>query len=215
MKKIPDSPIIFIIRGLREAAFITLTLPSRKRETFKSIIMHSTLKRLNSLLLATIVIFSFLAVSPRAVVASVKAPAFSAVTIDGKAVSSADLKGKAYIVNFFATWCPPCRAEIPDMVAVQKAWASRGFTFIGIAVNETEPSVRSFMKSNGITYPVVMATPALVATYNRYVNGGISGIPTSLIVDASGNLTGVIVGPRDRAAFEQIIGNAVTKKRIR
>jgi thiol-disulfide isomerase/thioredoxin len=177
--------------------------------------MHPTLIRLNSLLLATIVIFSFITLSPRAVAAAVKAPAFSAVAIDGKAISSADLKGKAYIVNFFATWCPPCRAEIPDMVAVQKAWAAKGFTFIGIAVNETEPSVRSFMKANGITYPVVMATPALVQTYNRYVNGGISGIPTSLVVDASGKLTGVMVGPRDRAAFEQIIGNAVAKKSTR
>lgn len=177
--------------------------------------MKSPLIRLNRVLLATFVLFSCLIVSGPAMAAPVKAPAFSAVTIDGKPISSADLKGKAYIVNFFATWCPPCRAEIPDMVAVQKAWAPKGFTFIGIAVNETEPSVRSFMKSNGITYPVVMATPTLVQTYNRYVNGGISGIPTSLVVDASGNLTGVIVGPRDRATFEQIISAAVAKKRVK
>ncbi len=151
------------------------------------------------ILLAGIMISSPLSAAP------VKAPAFSGVTMDGKPFSSSSLAGKAYIVNFFATWCPPCRAEIPDMVAAQKAWEAKGFTFVGIAVNETVPSVKGFMKSNGITYPVLMANQGIVQAFNRYVDGGISGIPTTFVVDASGNLTNVIVGPRDKAAFDQII----------
>lgn len=177
--------------------------------------MKKNMFRPSVLLLVLVFIVSNLMVSTRAMAAPVKAPAFSAVALDGRTISSANLKGKAYIVNFFATWCPPCRAEIPDMVLVQKAWETRGFTFIGIAVNETEPSVKAFIKSNGINYPVIMATPTLVQTYNRYVEGGISGIPTTFVVDASGNLTNVIVGPRSKAAFEQIIGNSIARKQAK
>jgi thiol-disulfide isomerase/thioredoxin len=166
-----------------------------------------------AVLFLTVILFAAnLMASGNAMAAPVQAPSFSGVTIDGKPFSSASLKGKAYIVNFFATWCPPCRSEIPDMVAIQKVYAARGFTFIGIAVNETEPSVKSFMKSNGITYPVLMATPALVSTFNRYIDGGITGIPTSFVVDSSGNVTQAMVGPRSRAMFEQIINTSISHK---
>jgi thiol-disulfide isomerase/thioredoxin len=167
---------------------------------------------LSGFLLALMLVTASVTLSTPASAAPVKAPAFTAVTIDGQPFSTASLKGKAYIVNFFATWCPPCRSEIPDMVAVQKAWSAKGFTFVGIAVNETVPAVKGFMKSNGINYPVIMATPALVQSFNRYVEGGISGIPTTFVIDASGNLTGVIVGPRSKEAFEQIIGASLAKK---
>lgn len=153
--------------------------------------------------------------SGQADAAPVPAPSFSGVTVDGKPFSSVSLKGKAYIVNFFATWCPPCRSEIPDMVAVQKAWEAKGFTFVGIAVNEQVPNVKNFMKQNGMTYPVLMATPALIRAFNGYIDGGITGIPTTFVVDASGRLTGVIVGPRSKAEFEQIIRTALSSKVVK
>uniref|UniRef100_UPI0001E30688 Thiol:disulfide interchange protein, thioredoxin family protein n=1 Tax=Chlorobaculum tepidum TaxID=1097 RepID=UPI0001E30688 len=140
------------------------------------------------------------------------APSFSGVTVDGKPFSSASLKGKAYIVNFFATWCPPCRSEIPDMVQVQKTWASRGFTFVGIAVNEQLPNVKNYMKTQGIIYPVMMATPELIRAFNGYIDGGITGIPTSFVIDASGNVSGVIVGPRSKADFDRIVKMALGAK---
>jgi len=174
--------------------------------------MKITSLRLHGFIPALMLAFMSLTLARHVTAAPVKAPAFTAVTIDGKQISSTSLNGKAYIVNFFATWCPPCRAEIPDMVAIQKLWAPKGFTFIGIAVNETEPAVKGFMKSNGINYPVVMATPALVASFNRYVEGGISGIPTTFVIDANGNMTNVFVGPRSREAFDQVIKASVTKR---
>jgi thiol-disulfide isomerase/thioredoxin len=162
--------------------------------------------------LALVLFATNLMAAGKAVGAPAQAPSFSGVTIDGKPFSSTSLKGKAYIVNFFATWCPPCRSEIPDMVVIQKAYAAKGFTFIGIAVNETEPSVRSFMKSNGITYPVLMNTTALVGAFNRYADGGITGIPTSFVVDSSGKLTDVMVGPRSKEMFEKIINSSISPK---
>lgn len=139
----------------------------------------------------------------------IQAPAFSAVAVDGKAVSSRQFAGKAYIVNFFASWCPPCRSEIPDMVALQKAYRAKGFTFIGVAVSENDDSIKSFMKSTGINYPVIMADQKLINAYGRYVEGGIRSIPTTFVVNRSGQITQVITGARSKAVFEKVILDAM------
>lgn len=143
------------------------------------------------------------------------APAFSAVSVTGTAINTKQLAGKAYIVNFFASWCPPCRAEIPDMVTLQQTYGSKGFTFIGVAVNEDVDTIRSFMTKNKINYPVVMATPELVDSYNRYVQGGMRGIPTSFVVNRSGQVVQVITGARSYADFEQIILSMLKKPALR
>ncbi|AOS85109.1 redoxin [Chlorobaculum limnaeum] len=177
------------------------------------------MKRITSpfvaIMAAFMVFAASVAFSGQAVAAPAPAPSFSGVTVDGKPFSSSSLKGKAYIVNFFATWCPPCRAEIPDMVQVQKAWGAKGFTFVGIAVNEKAPNVKNYMKQAGMTWPVMMATPELIQAFNGYIDGGISGIPTSFVVDASGKVTGVIVGPRSKAQFEQIVSTALKAKAVK
>ena len=141
------------------------------------------------------------------------APAFSVVSLDGKSVGSANLTGKTYIINFFASWCPPCRAEIPDMVALQSKYGRKGFTFIGVAVNETEPTIRAFIKKNQITYPVVMANEQIVNAFSRYVDGGIRAIPTSFVVNSSGRITQVITGARSKEVFEKIILDTVKKQK--
>ncbi len=139
------------------------------------------------------------------------APGFAAVTLDGKGIGSAQLSGKVYIVNFFASWCPPCRAEVPDMVILQNRYGRKGFTFIGVALTETEPKIRDFISKNKINYPVVMADEQLVSAFNRYVEGGIHAIPTSIVVNSSGRITQVITGARSKAVFEKIILDALGK----
>jgi thiol-disulfide isomerase/thioredoxin len=140
------------------------------------------------------------------------APSFTAVSLDGKPVVSSKLAGKAYIVNFFASWCPPCRSEIPDMVALQTKYGTKGFTFIGVAVNENEPAIRRFISSNKITYPVVMADDQLTSAFGRYVAGGLSAIPTSFVVNSSGRISSVITGARSKVVFEKIIIEALRKQ---
>ncbi|MEI8032899.1 MAG: TlpA disulfide reductase family protein [Chlorobiaceae bacterium] len=139
------------------------------------------------------------------------APLFSAVALDGKSVSSANLAGKAYIINFFASWCPPCRSEIPDMVALQTKYGRKGFTFIGVAVNENEQTIKAFMKNNRISYPVVMADPQIIGAFSRYVDGGIRSIPTSFVVSPSGKITQIITGSRSKDVFEQLIQEALRR----
>ena len=161
-------------------------------------------------------VLSFLAVAGSLFAASLAAalplaPRFVAISLDGKPVTSSQLLGKAYIVNFFASWCPPCRSEIPDMVQLQSKYGRQGFTFIGVAVNETVPSIRNFITSNKITYPVVMADDQLVNSFGRYVEGGVRAIPTSFVVNTSGRISLVITGARSKKVFEKIIVEALRK----
>jgi len=142
------------------------------------------------------------------------APGFAARSLDGKAVESTQFVGNVYIVNFFASWCPPCRAEIPDMVALQQQYGRKGFTFIGVAVNETEPAIRDFIIKNKISYPVVMADDKIVSAFSRYVSGGFNAIPTSFVVNSSGRMTQVITGGRSKEVFEKIIVDALKKPQI-
>jgi len=139
------------------------------------------------------------------------APGFASRSLDGQAVASDQFAGKVYIVNFFASWCPPCRAEIPDMVALQERYGRKGFTFIGVAVNETEPAIRDFIAKNRIGYPVVMADDKIVSAFSRYVEGGLNAIPTSFVVNSSGRMIQVITGGRSKEDFEKIIVDALGK----
>lgn len=139
------------------------------------------------------------------------APSFASRSLDGQVVASTQFAGKVYIVNFFASWCPPCRAEIPDMVALQERYGRKGFTFIGVAVNETEPAIRDFIAKNRMDYPVVMADDKIVSAFSRYVAGGLSAIPTSFVVNSSGHMTQVITGGRSKEDFEKIIVDALGK----
>lgn len=139
------------------------------------------------------------------------APGFASLSLDGQAVASKQFAGKVYIVNFFASWCPPCRAEIPDMVSLQQQYGPKGFTFIGVAVNETEPAIRDFIAKNKIGYPVVMADDKIVSAFSRYVTGGLSAIPTSFVVNSSGRMTQVITGGRSKEDFEKIIVETLRK----
>ncbi len=139
------------------------------------------------------------------------APSFSARSLDGKVLASTQLAGKAYIVNFFASWCPPCCAEVPDMVSLQKKYEHKGFTFIGVAVNEKVPAIRDFIAKNHISYPVIMADDKIVSAFSKYVSGGLTGIPTSFVVNSSGHITLIITGSRSKEDFEKIIVDTLRK----
>jgi thiol-disulfide isomerase/thioredoxin len=130
------------------------------------------------------------------------APDWQLNDVDGKPVKLSDFKGKVIILDFWATWCPPCRAEIPGFVAIQKKYADKGFTMIGVSLDQQGPSVvKSFMHSFGMNYPVVMGTPKVVLDY-----GGITAIPTTFVIDRQGNVVTVYEGLTDQATFESVIG---------
>lgn len=110
-------------------------------------------------------------------------PAFLVNDLDGNPVSTAAWKGKVVFVNFWATWCPPCRAEIPILIDLQNRYKDR-LQIVGVSVDDGDPAdVKQFAKEAGINYPIVMADRAIVKEY-----GGVPALPTMFVVNPDGNV---------------------------
>jgi thiol-disulfide isomerase/thioredoxin len=128
------------------------------------------------------------------------APAFALKDLDGKAVSLEGLRGKVALLNFWATWCGPCRMEVPDLVELQKKYKDQ-LQVIGLVVDSAEEAeVRSFAKEFGINYPIANAPDEL-----RMQFGGIPALPTTFIVDAQGRVVQKHIGLRDPVLYEMEI----------
>lgn len=136
------------------------------------------------------------------------APAWKLQDINGKTVQLSDFKGKVVILDFWATWCPPCRAEIPHFVELQKAYADKGLVIVGISLDQGGvDTVAPFAKANGINYPIVLGDEELTSKY-----GGIEGIPTTFIVDQKGNIVNKFVGFTEKSVFEDEIKKLLPAK---
>ncbi|MFZ0883188.1 MAG: TlpA disulfide reductase family protein [Candidatus Acidiferrales bacterium] len=110
-------------------------------------------------------------------------PPFLVTDLDGNAVSTAAWKGKVVLINFWATWCPPCRAEIPVLIDLANRYKDR-LQIVGVSVDEEDPQdVKKFAEHFGINYPIVMASPEIVAEY-----GGVAALPTLFVVNTDGKV---------------------------
>ena len=129
------------------------------------------------------------------------APAWELKDVEGKAIKSTSYLGKVVLLDFWATWCPPCREEIPSFIALQKKYEKQGLVVIGVSMDQEGPSiVKPFIKKNGINYPVVMGNDKLADAY-----GGIEGIPTTFVIDRQGRIVAKHVGLTEKAMFEKAI----------
>src|SRR5438132_9935381 len=116
-------------------------------------------------------------------------PAVAMHDIDGRAISPDSLRGKVVIVNFWATWCPPCRAEIPDLVALQEKYGDR-LQIIGVSQDEAGVDVvRRFAADRHVNYPIVMMTPELEKAFP-----GTAALPTSFVIDRESRIVQRHVG---------------------
>jgi peroxiredoxin len=127
------------------------------------------------------------------------APGFKLVDVNGKSVSLADFKGKVVILDFWATWCPPCKREIPDFIKLQSEYGSKGVQIVGIALDQPN-KVNAFVKENGMNYPVLMGTNEVAASY-----GGVEAIPTTFVIDKNGKIVTKYEGFRPKETFESQI----------
>jgi len=129
------------------------------------------------------------------------APAWELKDLEGKTVKSSDFKGKVVILDFWATWCPPCRAEIPHFVDLQKTYGDKGLTVIGVSLDEGGPKVvKEFSQKFKVNYPMVMGNDKIVSDY-----GGVEGIPTTFVIDRQGRIVNKHVGYADKETFEKEI----------
>jgi thiol-disulfide isomerase/thioredoxin len=118
--------------------------------------------------------------SPAVQAVGARAPAFTARALDGTAISSDAYRGKTLVLNFFATWCPPCRAETPDLIKAYGNLHANDVAFLAVDTTESAPIVKAYAALRGMPYPIAIAGPD---TYNAY---GIAYIPTTIVIDPNG-----------------------------
>ncbi len=136
------------------------------------------------------------------------APDFTLSSTNGKQIRLSDFRGKVVIVDFWATWCPPCKAEIPDFVKLYSEYKNDGFQMLGVSLDEGgAKNVVPFMKDHGMNYPVVFGTEEVVSAY-----GGIRGIPTTFVIDKKGYVRGAFEGYRQASVFENLLKQLLAEK---
>jgi len=127
------------------------------------------------------------------------APDFELKSIDGKTVHLSDYRGKAVLLNFWATWCVPCKEEMPWLVAFQKQYAPKGLVILGIAMDESVEPMRKFAQRMELNYPVLIGNKWIADRY--YVKG----LPVSIFIDRNGRITDQIPGGATRSFLENEI----------
>ncbi len=129
------------------------------------------------------------------------APDFTLPQLDGDSLTLSDFKGKVIILNFWATWCPPCRMEIPDFVALYDKYEEEGLLIIGVNLDKGDTrAVKQFSENYSINYPVVLGNVDVTQSY-----GGIRAIPATFIIDKDGNIREKYIGYQSRATFEEAV----------
>ncbi len=130
---------------------------------------------------------------------------FTFQTLDGNTYKLSDFRGKIVIVNFWATWCPPCRKEMPYFVKLQEKYKD-DVQFIGLDVNESADKVKAFVEALGVNYIIGFSTPEIESRF-----GGITGLPTTFIIDREGRVVERIIGSRPETWFQRRLKALVGK----
>jgi thiol-disulfide isomerase/thioredoxin len=134
-------------------------------------------------------------------------PIFAATLadLDGRPVALAELKGKVVVLNFWATWCTPCRTEIPHLVEGYDRYAPRGVAFLGAAVEDSAETVSAFAKTYGINYPLAMAGREKGIALLQALGNKIAGLPFTVVLDRQGGVVAVKRGVMTSARLQQIL----------
>jgi peroxiredoxin len=127
----------------------------------------------------------------------VKAKDFTLEDLEVSAVNLKDFQGKVVFLNFWATWCPPCRVEMPAMEKLWQKFKQEDFVILAVDLRERKEKINSFVKTNGYTFPVLLDSMGAVA--NTY---GIRAIPTTYLLDSEGRIVGRALGARDWASAD-------------
>ncbi len=132
------------------------------------------------------------------------APDFTLTDLEGNSVTLSEYRGKVVFINFWATWCPPCRAEMPEIEAIYQEYKDKGVVVIGVDILEPEDVVRQFVEQGGYSWIFVLdATGAVSDDYK------ITAIPTSFFIDREGVIQVVNIGAMTKRAMESKLAEAM------
>lgn len=129
------------------------------------------------------------------------APPFSLKDADGRTVSLADYKGKVVLLNFWATWCGPCKIEIPWFVEFEQKFKDRGFSVVGVSMDEDGwEIVKPYIQKERVNYRILLGTDTVAGLY-----GGVESLPTTFLIDGSGKIASTHVGLVSKDIYENEI----------
>jgi thiol-disulfide isomerase/thioredoxin len=136
---------------------------------------------------------------------STPAPDFTLESLDGKSLKLSDLRGKAVALNFWATWCGPCKIETPWFVEMQTQYGAEGLQVVGVAMDDSgKDEIAKFAKDMGVNYPVLLGKEAVGDEY-----GGVPALPETFFIGRDGKIVDKIIGLRGRAEIEDSIKKAL------
>jgi thiol-disulfide isomerase/thioredoxin len=125
---------------------------------------------------------------------------------NGKEVKLSDHKGKVILLNFWATWCPPCRKELPDLAQISAELKGKDFVMIGVSVDDNQEILDKFLQTNKIPYTVVFEPNELVGKYMMTAGQTQNVVPQTYIIDKEGKVVEAVLGSRSKSDFLSLIG---------
>ncbi len=122
---------------------------------------------------------------------------------NGKKVSLSDYKGKVVFINFWATWCAPCKKEMPYLSEIATELKDRNFVMLGMNIfhQPKTPKIEDFLAANPVSYAIIDGNEQLVEAFKKASGNDMSAVPTTFIIDKEGKIVETIVGSRDKATF--------------
>ena len=135
------------------------------------------------------------------------APDFELQSLEGKHVKLSDFRGKAVLLNFWATYCGPCKIEMPWFVELQKEYGPQGFQIVGVAMDDASTEdIAKFAREMGVNYPILLGKESVGQSY-----GGVGVLPTTFFVDRNGKITAREFGLQSRSVFVDNIKKALSQ----
>jgi peroxiredoxin len=135
------------------------------------------------------------------------APDFTVTDLDGRKLNLSDFRGKVVLLDFWATWCTPCRSEIPHFVEMQNKYGPRDFQVIGISMDDDAKPVREFYQQYKLNYPVALGDDKLAERF-----GGVLGLPVNFIIDREGRVHARHLGATDVSVFDNEVSELLAKQ---
>jgi cytochrome c biogenesis protein CcmG/thiol:disulfide interchange protein DsbE len=148
--------------------------------------------------------------APPPITKSTPAPDFTLQSLDGKSMRLSDLRGKAVLLNFWATWCSPCKIETPWLVELQNRYGHDGLQVVGVEMgDDSKEDIAQFTKDMGVNYPILIGKEAVGEAY-----GGVPALPESFFIGRDGKIVDKIIGLKGKAEIEDSIKKALDTQAV-